>query len=124
MFSNIGCAACHIPTQTTNPVGFSFDATFNNTQISPLSDFAVHDMGMGLADNVTQGTAVGDQFRTAPLWGVGQRIFFLHDGRTNDLGVAIEQHASRGSEANEVIENFNMLSQSDQQALVNYLRSL
>lgn len=81
-------------------------------------------MGTGLADNVSQGNANGMQFRTAPLWGIGQRIFFLHDGRTNDIGQAIEQHMSSGSEANEVIENFNMLSQSDQQALVNFLRSL
>jgi CxxC motif-containing protein (DUF1111 family) len=81
-------------------------------------------MGTGLADNVTQGTANGMQFRTAPLWGVGQRIFFLHDGRTNDLGVAIQQHASDGSEANAVIRNFNMLGLNDKQALINYLRSL
>jgi CxxC motif-containing protein (DUF1111 family) len=90
----------------------------------PLSDFALHSMGTGLADGVSQGNANGDQFRSAPLWGVGQRVFFLHDGRTNDLVAAIEQHASRGSEANEVIENFNMLNVTDQQALVNYLRSL
>jgi CxxC motif-containing protein (DUF1111 family) len=81
-------------------------------------------MGEGLADNVTQGNANGMQFRTAPLWGIGQRIFFLHDGRTNDLGVAIQQHASEGSEANGVIRNYNMLSLSDKQALVNFLRSL
>jgi CxxC motif-containing protein (DUF1111 family) len=89
-----------------------------------LSDFAVHNMGTGLADGVTQGNATGNQFRSAPLWGVGQRIFFLHDGRTNNLLTAIEQHASSGSEANSVIRNFNMLNVSDQQALLNYLRSL
>jgi CxxC motif-containing protein (DUF1111 family) len=122
VFSNIGCAACHIPTQPTNPVGFNFDPTF--TSIQTFSDYAVHAMGTGLADQVTQGTANGTQFRTAPLWGVGQRIFFLHDGRTNDLGVAITQHASSGSEANEVIENYNMLSLSDKQALINFLRNL
>jgi len=42
------------------------------------------------------GSANGNEFRTAPLWGVGQRIFFLHDGRTKDLNEAIQQHASRG----------------------------
>jgi CxxC motif-containing protein (DUF1111 family) len=90
----------------------------------PFSDFALHNMGSGLADGVSQGNANGFQFRSAPLWGVGQRAFFLHDGRTADIGVAIEQHASSGSEANEVIENFNLLSTSDQQALLNFLRSL
>jgi cytochrome c peroxidase len=76
----------------------------------------------GLAQS--RAAASGTQFRTAPLWGIGQRIFFLHDGRTNSLVTAIEQHASSGSEANEVIENFNMLSTSQQQALINFLRSL
>ena len=58
------------------------------------SDLLIHHMGRGLADNVTQGLAQGDMFRTTPLWGVGQRLFFLHDGRTNDLLAAIKAHAS------------------------------
>jgi CxxC motif-containing protein (DUF1111 family) len=120
VFANVGCSACHLPSQTT---GMAALAASNST-FSPLSDFAVHAMGTGLADNVTQGNAVGNQFRTAPLWGVGQRIFFLHDGRTNDLKVAITQHASQGSEANQVVQNFNLLSTTDQQSLLNYLRSL
>lgn len=90
----------------------------------PFSDFAVHTMGTGLADNVSQGNANGQQFRTAPLWGAGQRLFFLHDGRTSDVSQAIQQHASQGSEANSVINNFNQLNPNDQQALVNFLRSL
>jgi CxxC motif-containing protein (DUF1111 family) len=99
-------------------------AAETNVTFNPFSDFAVHDMGQGLADGVSQGSANGNQFRTAPLWGVGQRAFFLHDGRTNDLVQAIQQHSSNGSEANAVIQNFNMLSPSDQQALVDFLRSL
>ena len=90
----------------------------------PLSDFALHDMGIGLADGISQGNANGREFRTAPLWGVGQRLFFLHDGRTKDMGVAIVQHASQGSEANHVIQNYNLLSVDEKQALLNYLRSL
>ena len=78
----------------------------------------------GLADGVSQGNANGQEFRSAPLWGVGQRIFFLHDGRTDDLLQAIRSHASAGSEANSVINNFNMLGQGSKQDLVNYLRSL
>ena len=96
----------------------------SNVTIQPLSDFALHEMGVGLADGVSQGTANGNEFRTAPLWGVGQRIFFLHDGRTKDLHEAIQQHASRGSEANAVINNYNLLARDDKQALINYLRSL
>jgi CxxC motif-containing protein (DUF1111 family) len=58
------------------------------------------------------------------LWGVGQRLFFLHDGRTNNLVTAIQAHASAGSEANQVISNFGKLSISDQQAIIVFLRSL
>ena len=64
------------------------------------------------------------EFRTAPLWGVGQRIFFLHDGRTSDLKVAIRQHASPGSEANSVSRRFHLLPESAKQDILNFLRSL
>ena len=100
------------------------NATVSNITINPFSDFAVHNMGSGLADRVTQGNASGFQFRSAPLWGVGQRVYFLHDGRTNNLLTAIEQHASNGSEANGVIAQFNMLSTTDQQNILNFLRDL
>jgi CxxC motif-containing protein (DUF1111 family) len=121
VFQNVGCQACHALAQQT---GLSAFTTQNNIKFNPLSDFAVHNMGSGLADGITQGNADGQEFRTAPLWGVGQRIFFLHDGRTNDLLQAILQHASSGSEANAVINNFNLLSAQNKQALLVYLRSL
>ncbi len=121
VFANIGCQGCHTQSLTT---GKSVIGGQSNVTFQPLSDFALHSMGNGLADGVSQGNASGTEFRTAPLWGVGQRLFFLHDGRTNDLNVAIEQHASNGSEANAVIQNYNMLRPADQQALLVYLRSL
>jgi CxxC motif-containing protein (DUF1111 family) len=126
-FNNVGCSGCHVVSQTVGSVTF-IDVTANtavsNTTINPFSDYAVHNMGTGLADGVSQGTANGNQFRTAPLWGVGQRVFFLHDGRTNNLLTAIQQHASSGSEANQVIQNFNMLSPTQQQNIINFLRDL
>jgi CxxC motif-containing protein (DUF1111 family) len=121
VFANIGCQACHIQSLTT---GKSVMTGQSNVTFQPLSDFALHNMGSGLADGVSQGNASGSEFRTAPLWGLGQRIFFLHDGRTNDLNVAILQHASNGSEANAVIQNYTALSPGNQKALLNYLRSL
>ena len=121
VFHNIGRHACHIMTQTTAQSEYSGQS---KVSFSPFSDFALHDMGSGLADGVSQGNASGSEFRTAPLWGIGQRLFFLHDGRTSDLYQAITAHASRGSEANKVISNFEMLSSTDQQALLNFLRSL
>jgi CxxC motif-containing protein (DUF1111 family) len=82
-------------------------------------------MGTNLADEVSQGNATGNEFRTAPLWGLGQRIFLLHDGRTTDLVDAIDQHMSQGSEANSVINNFqHHISPQEQQDLLNFLRSL
>jgi CxxC motif-containing protein (DUF1111 family) len=81
-------------------------------------------MGTKLADGITQGAAGPDQFRTAPLWGVGQRLFFLHDGRTADLMQAIQAHSSSSSEANAVIKLFNSLNASQQQDMLNFLRSL
>jgi CxxC motif-containing protein (DUF1111 family) len=71
----IGCDTCHVPQQTT----------YGGVDFFPYSDFALHSMGNALADGIIQGNAAGDEFRTAPLWGIGQRLFFLHDGRTNDL---------------------------------------
>ena len=88
------------------------------------SDLLVHNMGDGLSDGFTQGGAGPNEFRTAPLWGGGQRVFFLHDGRTTNLVDAIEDHRSRGSEANQVIERFNRLSAAQQQAIIDFLRAL
>ena len=122
VFNQIGCNACHTPSINS---GSTFYGTgLNNVPVNAFSDFLIHNMGIGLADQVGQGLANGMQFRTAPLWGVGQRIFFLHDGRTSDLVQAIEAHRSQGSEANQVINNFNQLSASHAAALLAFLRSL
>jgi CxxC motif-containing protein (DUF1111 family) len=98
-------------------------------------------MGSQLADGIYQGQAGPDQFRTAPLWGLGQRLFFMHDGRETDLLNAIADHAdcaksSRqtgqqnaksgacSSEANQVVTRFNGLTPTQQQDILNFLRSL
>ena len=91
LFNSVGCALCHTSTLTT---GMAKSAAMSNVTYHPFSDFAVHHMGARLSDGVHQGGAGPDQFRTAPLWGLGQRLFFLHDGRTADLLQAIQAHAS------------------------------
>jgi CxxC motif-containing protein (DUF1111 family) len=121
VFNSVGCALCHSPTLTTGTSRFT---NMSNVAYHPYSDFALHHMGWGLADGTNQGAAGPDQFRTAPLWGVGQRLFFLHDGRTSDLLQAIQAHASNGSEANGVVSRFNNLRPSEVQDLLNFLRSL
>jgi CxxC motif-containing protein (DUF1111 family) len=126
-FASVGCVHCHTPTLTT---GNSAVAALRNRNANLYSDLALHGMGPGLADDIVQGLAQGHEFRTAPLWGLGKRIFFLHDGRTTDLVEAIRAHKSFGnfrfpaSEANAVIDKFNGLGVSDQQDLLNFLRSL
>jgi len=129
LFTRVGCALCHTPTLTTgsaitNGNEGTPSAALSYQQASLFSDLLVHHMGSGLADGITQGAAGPDEFRTAPLWGVGQRVFFLHDGRTSDLLQAIRFHASAGSEANQVIQGFLQLGAQDQQDLINFLRSL
>jgi CxxC motif-containing protein (DUF1111 family) len=119
--TQIGCLACHTETLTT---GLSSTQALSQKPVHLFSDLAVHHMGTGLEDGITQGIAGPDEFRSAPLWGLGQRLFFLHDGRTSDLLVAIKTHQSPNSEANQVINNFNNLSPSQQQDILNFLRSL
>ena len=128
-FARIGCVQCHTPSLTTGAKIASGSSTtpsaaLSNQTANLYSDLLVHHMGKGLADGITQGAAGPDEFRTAPLWGLGQRVFFLHDGRTTNLVKAIRDHRSHGSEANKVIEHFNRLTPQQQQDVINFLRSL
>jgi len=123
----VGCSQCHTPTLVT---GKSTVTALGNQAVNLYSDLLIHDMGPGLADGISQGQAGPSEFRTAPLWGLGQRIFFLHDGRSKDLITTILAHqsgsttTSNASEANTVVTNFNRLPESDKQHLLNFLRSL
>jgi len=137
LFNQIGCGLCHSPSLKT---GASVYASLSEVTYHPYSDFALHHMGPGLADGISQGMAGSDEFRTAPLWGIGKRLFFLHDGRTSDLLQAIADHSSRPgcqsseerrppehnctSEADAVIKNFRALTPSQIQDILNFLRSL
>ena len=123
-FDSVGCAICHVRSMET---GRHSTAALRYQTANLFSDLLVHNMGQ-LGDGISQGSATGNEFRTAPLWGLGQRIFFLHDGRTSDLSDAIQAHALGGndtaSEANMVIRNFNGLTKQQKQDLLNFLRSL
>jgi len=128
LFSDVGCAMCHTPTLHTGKK-IAVEA-LQDKDVNLYSDLILHNMGPGLADDVSQGNAGGDEFRTAPLWGLGKRIFFLHDGRTKDLVEAIQAHAGFGggqyvpSEANQVVGHFNRLNEIDKQHVLNFLRAL
>jgi CxxC motif-containing protein (DUF1111 family) len=128
-FEQVGCVQCHTPSFTTSRAIASGSSTYpsaalSNQPVNLFSDLLVHHMGSALADGITQGGAGPDEFRSAPLWGAGQRLFFMHDGRTSDVVQAIEAHASPGSEANTVIQLFDQLPLQQQQDLINFLRSL
>jgi len=121
---------CHTTSFTTPP---STIGALGGKTARLFSDLLVHHMGPCDADNVSQGQAAGDEFRTTPLWGAGQRAFFMHDGRTSDIVQAVEDHYCPGnlqypaSEANAVINGasgFNSLNSKNQQDLINFLRSL
>ena len=120
-FMQAGCGLCHTESLTT---GSSSVAALSNQTARLFSDLLVHNMGAGLADGISQGNAGGDEFRTAPLWGLGQRIFLLHDGRTSDLMEAIRAHSSQGSEANMSVNMFNHLGDGNKRDLLIFLRSL
>jgi CxxC motif-containing protein (DUF1111 family) len=152
LFSEVGCALCHTPSFKTpgvaNPQAPSQEigphvVALRGQTVNLFSDLLVHHMGANLADNVSQGNAGPDEFRTTPLWGIGQRLFFLHDGRTSDLLVAIREHRSAAhsegrnnpardaesvtygpSEANAVIERFERLAEDEKQDLLDFLRAL
>lgn len=130
--SSIGCVLCHsdLLRTTTSQAG-----SLNNAQFHPFSDFAIHTMDSSLADGVTQGNANGSQFRTAPLWGLGQRLFFMHDGRCSDLLCTINAHAPNAGtsssnctaamgEACQVIVLFNNLNSTQKEDVLHFLRSL
>ncbi len=152
LFKEIGCSLCHTPsfqTPGTAHPGGQFDqigaqtVALRGQTVNLYSDLLVHHMGATLADNIVQGDAGPDEFRTTPLWGLGQRLYFLHDGRTSDLTIAIQDHFSFPgfdggdnpskdrdspkygfSEANGTVSRFNRLSENDKQAILNFLRTL
>ena len=127
LFGSVGCALCHTPSFTTPS---SKTAALSSKTVALYSDLLVHHMGAALADDVIQGGAGPDEFRTAPLWGLGQRFYFMHDGRTSDVKAAILAHAGAAkgtwpaSEANGVVTRFNALTEAQKQDLLNFLRSL
>ena len=120
-FAAVGCAHCHTRSMKTG--SYSVGALAYQT-VNLYSDLLLHHMGTGLADGISQGLAGGDEFRTAPLWGLGKRLFFLHDGRATNLVDAINAHFGTGSEANQVIDKFNLLTVTNKQDLLNFSRSL
>lgn len=125
LFISAKCNSCHQPTFTTG-----VDVTkpyLSNQHIHPYTDMLVHDMGPGLADNRPDYLAGGQDWRTAPLWGIGlyetinKPGYYLHDGRARSLIEAIMWH---GGEARASVSYFSHLSKADRDAIQDFLKSL
>jgi CxxC motif-containing protein (DUF1111 family) len=125
IFSDIGCAACHVPTLLT---GRSEIDVLDRVEFHPYTDLLLHDMGFQLDDGYTEGDAYTSEWRTPPLWGIGIQqnfqggtAFFLHDGRAASLREAIGYHGGEGSASRTA---FDALSPAEQERMLRFLRSL
>jgi CxxC motif-containing protein (DUF1111 family) len=125
LFISTDCAKCHVPQLQT---GSSSIAALSNKTFAPYSDFLLHDMGPGLNDGYTEGTALPAEWRTPPLWGLGLsknsqggNYFLLHDGRARTIEQAILLH---GGEATVSRTKFEGLIQADKDLLIKFLESL
>ena len=125
LFADIGCASCHVPTLRTGP---NTIPQLSAVDVHLYSDLLLHDMGTELADDRPDGEATGREWRTTPLWGLrlvkdflNGEAFYLHDGRTSDLGEAILFH---GGEAATARDRYAGLSRDDRRAVLAFLKSL
>ncbi|WP_025228352.1 di-heme oxidoredictase family protein [Fimbriimonas ginsengisoli] len=118
IFANVRCTSCHVPTLQT---GANLSKALSNIPVRLFSDLLLHRMGAGLADGIQQGQAAGDQFRTAPLWGVGRRPFLLHDGRANSVDQAIRLHAGEALSSH---DRYLRLNPRDRNAVIEFLNGL
>jgi len=118
LFAQAGCASCHTPLMKTGP---STMAGLDQVDVPLYSDLLTHGMGSALDDRITEGAASGDRWRTPPLWGLRTRYFYLHDGRTSDLAMAIALH---GGEARQSRDRFTALSSAQKADLLAFLRTL
>ncbi|WP_168197724.1 di-heme oxidoredictase family protein [Pseudolabrys sp. FHR47] len=121
LFASTGCTSCHV---SKVPVTLA-DGTTN--EIAPYTDLLLHDMGEGLADGMPEAAATGREWRTAPLWGLGEarrmsdRAGYLHDGRARSITEAILWH---GGEAQKARENFVRLDAASRASLLKFLDQL
>ncbi len=125
VFNEIGCVKCHRPEMKT---GNSSIAALANKTFYPYTDLLLHDMGPGLDDGYTEGSAKTSEWRTPALWGLGLSkfsqgggYFLLHDGRARSIQEAIMLH---GGEAQSSQENYQSLSDTEKRALISFLESL
>lgn len=125
VFLQTGCGKCHVPELKTGDFAITALA---HTTFHPYTDLLLHDMGPGLDDGYTEGSALTAEWRTPPLWGLGLskrsqggQYFLLHDGRAATIEAAIKAHGGEGQASN---NSFQKLSATDQALLIKFLESL
>ena len=125
LFVQIGCESCHKETLKT---GTSAIEALSNKEFHPYTDLLLHDLGNNLDDGYTEGSALTNEWRTPPLWGLGLSpnsqggdFFLLHDGRAKSIEEAILFH---GGEADLSKTKFKNLSATDKSAVLKFLKSL
>lgn len=102
LFAEAGCAECHVPE-------FEVDGSI----VTPYTDLLLHDMGPGLADNLAEGAAAGNEWRTPPLWGLDRTGGYLHDGRARNLQEAILWHDGEAAPARQAYLDLNGAERGD-----------
>ena len=118
LFTQIGCATCHTPSMKTGPN--ALDA-LNQKDVPLFSNLLTHYMGGALDDRIVEGAVGGGRWRTTPLWGLGTRRFFLHDGRTTSLTESINLH---GGESYQIRKRFFELTKPQREDVIAFLHSL
>jgi CxxC motif-containing protein (DUF1111 family) len=125
LFYETGCVQCHQPKFMTGTL--EGQPHLSNQLIWPYTDMLLHDMGEGLGDNRPEGVANGQEWRTAPLWGIGLTPIvnghsqYLHDGRARSLTEAILWH---DGEARDARDAFTGLAKQDRERLIAFVKSL
>jgi CxxC motif-containing protein (DUF1111 family) len=125
LFAGIGCTGCHAPTLTTGE--YAAVPELSHQTIHPFTDLLLHDMGEELADGRPDFAALGGEWRTPPLWGIGltpvvnRHTRFLHDGRARSLEEAVLWH---GGEARGARDAFTRLTHTERRELLDFLASL
>ncbi len=125
LFMQIGCEKCH---KQTLQAGHSPIEALSNKEFHPYTDLLLHDMGNGLDDGYTEGSAKTYEWRTPPLWGLGlapnsqgENYFLMHDGRAHSIEEAILLH---GGEGNSSRDSFNQLTANEKESIIQFLKSL
>ena len=117
VFAVLGCTGCHRPRLSiAGPRGRA------PVSIAPYTDLLLHDMGSALSDPFPDRNVDGNEFRTAPLWGVTVTgPPYLHDGRAGTLDEAIRAH---DGEAEAAAGAYRALQPEKKAALLQFLSAL